>query len=63
MPVDLPDLAASFEAAVIDVQVGEAVHACKELGVREFCAGGGVTANPQLREAYKRELGKRGRAP
>ncbi len=58
--INLPDLAASFEAAVIDVQVGKAVHACKELGVREFCAGGGVTANPQLREAYKRELGKRG---
>ena len=29
--INLPDLAASFEAAVIDVQVGKAVHACKEL--------------------------------
>lgn len=50
--INLPDLAASFEAAVIDVQVKKAVTAVKECGVRDFCAGGGVTANPELRAAY-----------
>lgn len=58
-PINLPDLAASFQAAVIDVQVSKALTACKQFGVREFCAGGGVTANPALREAFARELGKR----
>lgn len=53
-PINLPDLAASFEAAVIDVQVAKAVHAVKETGSRDFCVGGGVAANPQLREAYKK---------
>ena len=58
-PINLPDLAASFQAAVIDVQVSKALTACKQFGVREFCAGGGVTVNPALREAFARELGKR----
>lgn len=58
-PINLPDLAASFQAAVIDVQVAKALTACKQFGVHDFCAGGGVTANPALREAFARELGKR----
>ena len=59
-PVNLPDLAASFEAAVIDVQVAKAAEAVKQTGVHDFCVGGGVAANPQLREAYRRKFGKRG---
>jgi tRNA threonylcarbamoyl adenosine modification protein TsaD len=59
-PIDLPDLAASFEAAVIDVQVAKAVAAVEECGVSDFCVGGGVAANPQLREAYRREFGRMG---
>ena len=39
--INLPDLAASFEAAVIDVQVSKAVAAVKACGVRDFCAGAG----------------------
>ncbi len=58
--INLPDLAASFEAAVIDVQVAKALKAVEECGVADFCVGGGVAANPQLREAYLREFGKRG---
>ncbi|MBM6676486.1 tRNA (adenosine(37)-N6)-threonylcarbamoyltransferase complex transferase subunit TsaD [Olsenella uli] len=58
--INLPDLAASFEAAVIDVQVAKAVTAVEETGVSDFCVGGGVAANPGLRAAYKRELEKRG---
>ena len=59
-PINLPDLAASFEAAVIDVQVAKAVEAVRETGARDFCVGGGVAANPQLRAAYKRRFGQMG---
>ena len=58
--INLPDLAASFEAAVIDVQVAKAVTAVEETGVTDFCVGGGVAANPGLRAAYKAALEKRG---
>ena len=58
--INLPDLAASFEAAVIDVQVAKAVTAVEETGVSDFCVGGGVAANPGLRAAYKEALEKRG---
>ncbi|MCG2808410.1 MAG: tRNA (adenosine(37)-N6)-threonylcarbamoyltransferase complex transferase subunit TsaD, partial [Coriobacteriia bacterium] len=49
--VDVPDLAASFQQAVIDVQVSKAVKAVKETGVGMFCLAGGVAANRALREA------------
>jgi len=58
--INLPDLAASFEAAVIDVQVSKAMRAIDETGADDFCVGGGVAANPKLREAYKTAFGKRG---
>lgn len=54
--IDEPDLAASFQAAVIDVQVSKAVRAAKECGVAQFCLAGGVAANPALREALKHAL-------
>ena len=57
--INLPDLAASFEAAVIDVQVSKALTAVRECGARDFCAGGGVTANPELRDAYRTAFGRR----
>ena len=59
-PIDLPDLAASFQAAVIDVQVAKALTAVEECDVDDFCVGGGVAANPALRTAYRVCLGERG---
>ncbi len=59
-PIDLPDLAASFQAAVVDVQVAKAVTAVRETGVSDFCVGGGVAANPALRAAYRERLGAMG---
>lgn len=59
-PINLPDLAASFEAAVIDVQVSKAIAAVDETGVSDFCVGGGVAANPQLRAEYRKKFGRRG---
>jgi N6-L-threonylcarbamoyladenine synthase len=49
--LDLPDIAASFQAAVIDVQVAKALRAVADSGVSTFLIGGGVAANPELRRA------------
>ncbi|HEY3318586.1 MAG TPA: tRNA (adenosine(37)-N6)-threonylcarbamoyltransferase complex transferase subunit TsaD [Coriobacteriia bacterium] len=54
--IDQADLAASFQAAVVDVQVAKAVRAVKECGVRMFCLAGGVAANPSLRDGLKAAL-------
>ncbi len=59
-PINLPDLAASFQAAVVDVQVAKAATAVRECGVRDFCVGGGVAANPALRAAYQERFAKMG---
>ncbi len=56
----LPDLAASFEAAVFDVQYKKAWNALRETGAREYCIGGGVAANPHLRQMMVRKLGRQG---
>lgn len=58
--IHLPDLAASFEAAVFDVQFKKAWDALKQTGAKEYCLGGGVAANPHLRELLVRKLGRRG---
>ncbi len=59
-PIHLPNLAASFEAAVIDVQVAKALAAVKETAVSDFCVGGGVASNPQLRQSYIEAFSQRG---
>ncbi|MDZ4179924.1 MAG: multifunctional tRNA N6-adenosine(37)-N6- threonylcarbamoyltransferase complex dimerization subunit type 1 TsaB/ribosomal protein alanine acetyltransferase/tRNA (adenosine(37)-N6)-threonylcarbamoyltransferase complex transferase subunit TsaD, partial [Coriobacteriia bacterium] len=58
--IDLPDLAASFQAAVVDVQVAKALRAAEEYGVRSFVLAGGVAANPALRAALTEALGRNG---
>ncbi|MFD0702588.1 multifunctional tRNA N6-adenosine(37)-N6- threonylcarbamoyltransferase complex dimerization subunit type 1 TsaB/ribosomal protein alanine acetyltransferase/tRNA (adenosine(37)-N6)-threonylcarbamoyltransferase complex transferase subunit TsaD [Slackia equolifaciens] len=57
---NMPDIAASFTAAVVDVQVAKAKTALLETGAKEFCLGGGVAANPELRAAYERMCKKIG---
>lgn len=59
-PLNMPDIAASFTAAVVDVQVAKAKTALLETGAKEFCLGGGVAANPELRAAYERMCKKIG---
>jgi N6-L-threonylcarbamoyladenine synthase len=58
--IDIPDLAASFQAAVVDVQVAKAVRAVEQTGATTFCLAGGVAANPALREALSEALEARG---
>ncbi len=60
--LNVPDICASFTAAVVDVQVAKARAALEETGAPTFCLGGGVAANPALRAAYERlcaEMGVR----
>lgn len=58
--LNLPDIAASFQAAVVDVQVAKACTALDETGAKEFCLGGGVAANPALQKAYEQACKQRG---
>ena len=49
-PADrVPDLAASFQAAVVDVLVRKAHRALKQTGRQRLCVGGGVAANRAFR--------------
>jgi N6-L-threonylcarbamoyladenine synthase len=47
---NLADVAASFQAAVIDCLVGKAELALKRTGYRRLCVGGGVAANKPFRQ-------------
>jgi N6-L-threonylcarbamoyladenine synthase len=48
--VDIANLAASFQEAIVDVQVSKTMRAAEETGVRRVLLGGGVVANTRLRE-------------
>lgn len=48
--VDPADLAASFQEAVVDVQVSKTIRAAGDRGVETILLGGGVAANSRLRE-------------
>ena len=45
----MPDVAASFQEAVVDVLTRKAVAACRDQGVDTLLVGGGVAANSRLR--------------
>ena len=47
------DLAASFEATVVDILMDKLYKASKALGIKRIALSGGVSANTALREAYK----------
>ena len=48
--MSIPDVAASFREAVVDVLVTKAVNACLDNNVPRLILGGGVVANARLRE-------------
>jgi N6-L-threonylcarbamoyladenine synthase len=54
------DLAASFQAAAIDVLVGKCAQAVEQTGRRTLCVGGGVAANQSFRAALERFAAQRG---
>lgn len=47
--VSTEDVAASFQAAVVDVLVTKALRAAEQTGAKGLCLGGGVAANSSLR--------------
>ncbi|WP_300628872.1 tRNA (adenosine(37)-N6)-threonylcarbamoyltransferase complex transferase subunit TsaD [uncultured Adlercreutzia sp.] len=59
-PLNVPDICASFEAAVVEVQVAKARTALQETEAPTFCLGGGVAANPMLRAAYEKMCAEEG---
>lgn len=54
------DIAASFEAAVIDVLVDKTVACAKKTGMHKVCVAGGVSANSALRSALKQAADENG---
>jgi N6-L-threonylcarbamoyladenine synthase len=50
--VSTPDVAASFQQAVVDVLVAKARRAAREVGAKALALGGGVAANSLLREQF-----------
>ena len=57
---DVADVAASFQAAIVDVLVDKLLAAARETGIDTIVAGGGVAANSALRERLL-DVGGRGR--
>ena len=60
--LDLPDLAASFQEAIVDVQVKKTLEAAERMGVGTVLLGGGVVANTRLRERLEPTVGRPGSA-
>ena len=58
--VDPADLAASFQEAIVDVQVSKTIRAAQETGVGTVLLGGGVVANTRLRERMEVASGEVG---
>ncbi|MCQ2538791.1 MAG: tRNA (adenosine(37)-N6)-threonylcarbamoyltransferase complex transferase subunit TsaD [Lachnospiraceae bacterium] len=53
------DVAASFQAAVVDVLVDKTIHAAKEYGFKTIALAGGVASNSALRAGMKEACDKR----
>lgn len=51
-PIPVNDMAASFQAAAVDVLLTKTLKAAREFGVKEIVVAGGVSANKALREAF-----------
>lgn len=54
------DVAASFQQAVMDVLVGNAVKAMESTGAKKFALAGGVASNQTLKHAVRETCEKRG---
>jgi len=51
-PIPVEDMAASFQAAVVDVLLNKTIQAARAFHAREVLVAGGVSANKALREAF-----------
>ena len=58
--INIPDIAASFQQAVVDVLVKNTIKAAEIKRVNKIALAGGVAANSQLRRDMKSKAGKQG---
>ncbi len=58
--INLSDLAASFQAAVVDVLVSKTMAAAELFGAKRVALAGGVAANSGLRAGFERASSKEG---
>jgi len=62
IPLQLADICASFQEAVVDVLVEKTLLAARRHNVQTVVLGGGVSANPRLREAMSSHCQREGKA-
>ena len=55
----ISDMAASFQAAVVDCLVDKAILALQQTGFKRLCVGGGVAANKHFRKVLSQEAEER----
>jgi len=59
--INIPDICASFQAAVIDVQIHKTLRAVREKDVDRIVLAGGVAANKSLRERLQNDAVNEGK--
>ncbi|MBR2082064.1 MAG: tRNA (adenosine(37)-N6)-threonylcarbamoyltransferase complex transferase subunit TsaD [Elusimicrobiaceae bacterium] len=59
--VNVPDVCASFETAMVDTLVTKTLQAADKYKVRYVAVGGGVAANSLLRQTLQEQAAKRGK--
>lgn len=60
IPINTADVAASFQASVVDVLVSKAIEAVKESGMKQFAIAGGVASNSAIRSAFEERCQQEG---
>lgn len=60
IPINIPDVCASFQQAVVDVLVSNTMEAAARKGAKRVALAGGVAANSQLRRELKRAVEQSG---
>jgi N6-L-threonylcarbamoyladenine synthase len=58
--IDVPNVAASFQEAIVDVQVDKTIEAARRTAVETILLGGGVVANTRLRERIQERAEEEG---
>jgi N6-L-threonylcarbamoyladenine synthase len=60
LPTELPDVAASYQEAIVDVLVEKTLRAAEESSSERIVVCGGVAANTRLRDRFSQESARRG---
>ncbi len=60
LTINVDDVAASFQEAVLEVLVNKSIMACKKYDMNNLVVSGGVAANSRLRDLFNTEAEKNG---